>query len=79
MLNKIIMEFYEVEWEDNYGVKMFVSIPYSEIIAWDIRDYKSFKSYVPVVRHENFKYKGKTDMEGAREYLKWQAFLKRNM
>jgi len=73
------MEFYQVEWVDHYGVKMFVSIPYSEIIAWDIRDYKSFKSYLPIVKHENFIYRAKNDIEGATEYLKWKAFLNRNI
>jgi hypothetical protein len=71
------MEFYEVEWDDHYGVKRFVSIPYNEIIGWDVRQYQTFKSYVPIIKQSNLEYKGKNDIEGATEYLKWQAFLKR--
>jgi hypothetical protein len=73
------MEFYEVEWEDHYGVKMFVSIPYIEIIAWDIRDFKTFKSYCPIIKSGKYDYRAKNDMEGATEFLKWKAFLNRNM
>ncbi len=73
------MEFYEVEFSDRYCKKKKLTIPYSEIVAWEESYYESdnLMIFTPITRTPIPWLTGMADMKGATEYLKWKAFLKR--
>ncbi len=67
------MGFYECEWEDRFGIKRKVIIPYSEIIAYEIQYYEQCV-YTPVLRN-HFEFRSKTGKEGEADYLKWIDYM----
>ena len=71
------MGVYESQWEDRFGVKYKVIIPFSEIIAWRIVYYPSMNdnTYTPVVR-KDFDYRSKIGKDGELDYLKWIDYIK---
>jgi hypothetical protein len=73
------MEFYEVEWVDHHGRQCTAIIPYSEIVAFKIFKHETFEIYTPITKTGGYDYMSKNGLEGATEYLKWKAFLNRNI
>lgn len=73
------MEFLEIEFSDRYCKKKKITIPYTEIVAWEESHYETDKIriFTPITRTPIEGLLGLPDMKGAIEYLKWRAFLKR--
>jgi len=73
------MEFLEIEFSDRYCKKKKITIPYSEIVAWQESHYETdnIKIFTPITRTPIQGLLGLSGMKGATEYLKWIAFLKR--
>jgi hypothetical protein len=73
------MEFLEIEFSDRYCKKRKITVPYTEITAWEESYYESdgTKVFMPITRTPIPGLLGMSDMKGATEYLKWKHFLSR--
>jgi hypothetical protein len=73
------MEFLEIEFSDRYCKKRKITVPYTEIIAWEENYYESddMRVFTPITRTPIPGLLGMADMKGATEYLKWKNFLSR--
>lgn len=71
------MEFLEIEFSDRYCKKKKLTIPYSEIIAWEYSYYESddLAVFIPITRTPIPGLVGISNKDGAMEYIKWRDFL----
>jgi hypothetical protein len=74
------MEFLEIEFSDRYCKKKKITVPYTEIIAWEESYYESDELLVftPITRTPIPGLVGVANGAGELEYLKWKHFLSRN-
>ena len=73
------MEFLEVDFSDRYCKRKKLTIPYTEIIAWEENYYESDDLFVftPITRTPIPGLLGIANGAGELEYLKWKNFLSR--